>query len=91
MGSGFVFVGIEETDREVVKQKFAELCEQSRYEDGASYSGEIGMFHSIAKWVPGNRTVNEAYEYLEEHHNKWDEAMAVQCDKGWMVGGWVSS
>ena len=53
--------------------------ENSRFEDGVSYSGEIGMLGpNISKWHDLNfKSEAEAEEWLSENHDKWDSAIAV--------------
>ena len=91
MGAELAYITVRTQDKEAVKKRFDDSAEQSRYEDGHLYSGGIGMMHSIAKWVNGDRTQEQAVDFLMENHKKWDDAMAVQFQDGWVVGGWASS
>lgn len=70
--------------------------EQSLYEDGHSYSGEIGMLGTrIASWIDLADTDERAHDYITEKHQKWNPALAVSCirngEKYWVIGGWCSS
>lgn len=66
-------------DKEEIKKQFAEDVMQSLASDGNSYSGEIGMLGSvIISWKAlESGTQDQAEQYIEDHHNKWDGAMAV--------------
>jgi hypothetical protein len=83
-----------------IKQLWTAAVEQSLYEDGHQYSGEIGMLGSkVAKWhepaFEGPDAENQAYTFIEEHHEKWRPALAVSFikngEKYWLIGGWCSS
>jgi hypothetical protein len=104
MGANFVTRTYLTDDKALIRKSFKAEIDQSRVEDGNSYSGEIGMFHGIASWVSSPCDMDESAEsYLEEKHEKWEGAMAVpfhqseaqqkQSGKkiGYIVGGWVSS
>ena len=96
MGACLATTSIKDADRQEVKEEFANRCDQSRYEDGACYSGEIGMFSSVAQWYDKEYTsFNQAEEFMSDNHSKWDEAMAVSYleddQKYWVIGGWASS
>jgi hypothetical protein len=78
-----------------------QLCEDrmedSRYESGHSYSGEIGMAHGI-RWT-GQRFTdrNAAYDWLEDNAEKWGPALGValrDTEAGkttFIFGAWCSS
>lgn len=83
-----------------IKQLWTAAVEQSLYEDGHQYSGEIGMLGSkVAQWhepaFEGPEAENQAYTFIEEHHEKWRPAIAVSFikngEKYWLIGGWCSS
>ena len=83
--------------RNEILDKWKDAVAQSQYEDGNSYSGEIGMFGTnVTKWLDlGFGDSNVADEYLADHHEKWEAAIAVSFYKNdkkyWMIGGWASS
>lgn len=81
--------------KEKVKKMFEDDCDVSRSESGRSYSGEIGMLGTVKQWLDLNLPLTEADEYITEHHQKWDAAMAVSGHrdgkKYWVIGGWCSS
>lgn len=78
MGSAFNVRRYRGTRDEVLKKWNADV-EQAGYEDGHSYSGSIselgGGFHDTGKVFDN---FDDAQAYIEEHHQKWDGAMAVK-------------
>lgn len=79
-----------------IKRLWAEAVEQSLYEDGHSYSGEIGMLGSeVDSWNDLEYSEPDAYAFIEDRHQKWNPAIAVSyLAKGvkyWLIGGWCSS
>jgi hypothetical protein len=82
--------------QDTIKKLWDGAVAQSRYEDGHSYSGQIGMLGGIRSWNDLNLPdMAAADEYISENHEKWQAAMAVSyTDKGekyWLIGGWCSS
>lgn len=81
--------------KEKVKKMFEDDCDISRSESGRSYSGEIGMLGTVKQWLDLNLDGYAVEEYIAEHHQKWDAAMAVSGTikgvKYWWIGGWCSS
>lgn len=82
--------------RERITEMWNAAVEESLYEDGHSYSGGIGMLEGPITWVDKNfSSYEEAEEYIDENHEKWDPAMAVSYTrddgvKFWAIGGWCS-
>lgn len=80
-----------------ITELWKEAVEQSLYENGHSYSGEIGMLGTnIQTWKDLNfGDKNGAGEYIYNHHQKWNAAMSVSYilngEKYWLIGGWCSS
>jgi hypothetical protein len=70
---------VEGTDLEAL---FNDLAEQSRYDSGNSYSGEIGMKISVVLRSDKLMTLKEAEEFAEtdvDNNGKWDkDAFAVK-------------
>ena len=98
MGASTSFLRFPDSQtRKVIESNWAECVEQSRFECGNSYSGEIGMLGTqIAKWHDLNfPTAKGAYDYIETNHKKWNHGIAVSCQfdgaKWWIIGGWCSS
>jgi hypothetical protein len=81
--------------KEKVKKLFEADCQSDAYENGHSYSGTIGMLRTVGKWLDLNLDGYAAEAYIDEHHQKWDAAMAVSGTlkgiKYWWIGGWCSS
>jgi hypothetical protein len=98
---------VEEVKRERgldLRRAFMERAEESRYESGRSYSGEIGMKHEV-KLAPTARPCStlaeartEADRLLEEKHEnyrgKWGPCWAIEVpgeQGGWVFFGWAVS
>ena len=77
--------------------QFASAMDESLYQDGHSYSGEIGMLIGPIDWQDKEfGSWREAEKYLAETQDKFDGPMAVsfvttEGVKGWIIGGWCSS
>jgi hypothetical protein len=87
-----------ERTKQEVATLWREAVEDSQYESGHSYSGCIGMLGCDIDWrgnLPIFKSVDDAAEYIEDNHEKWDGPMAVKfMSEGkeyWMIGGWCSS
>lgn len=91
-------------NKDIVEKLFGQDQQDSAYESGHSYSGCIGVMPSGIKWVGNYKTEEEARTYIEDNHEKWNEAMGASFDKsrlygkriskkwsGYIVGGWCSS
>ncbi len=78
MGGNFDYIEVKDMDREKIAQVWAHQVEQSRYEDGRSYSGQIGMLsEEIGGWHDLGLDYSAAQEWLSDNHNKWEPALAV--------------
>ena len=78
MGANVDYRLYETFDRQKVARLFEDDVDVSQSEDGNSYSGCIGMLHSIGAWVDKQfPSVREAEHYLAENHEKWENAWAV--------------
>jgi hypothetical protein len=97
--------GAIKTEREIraeVTKAFDEARDQAAWENGhGGYSGTIAELHGSITWVDRSlKSDDEAIDYLDEHHRKWDGPMAVSFMyspgkgkrrlKGWVVGGLCS-
>jgi hypothetical protein len=102
MGAAFNFITYSNLPADMLKTRFAQLQEQDRYENGHSYSGGFGMapglrLHSTLEPFP---TKDAAYDYLESHAQKWEDAIGVRyltesdVEGGqlvrWAIGAWCS-
>lgn len=96
MGATTDFRTYKTDDTAVVKKKFASACEDARYEDGhGGYTGTIAEMSGVKTWKDLRLdSRDEAEDYIDENHDKWDDAMAVSyvVDGAvhWIVGGWCS-
>jgi len=87
---------LKDEDRKGIVEKWDSAVEASQYEDGHSYSGCIGMLDGSPQFKDLNlESGDEAEEYIEENHDKYDSPMAVSFTKDnqkyWVIGGWCSS
>ena len=97
MGASFVtlkFLG--EKTRNEVKALFDQAVDQSRYEDGHSYSGCIGMATGLIFEEKTFDNEGEADDFLSEACEKWEEARCVTFlnkDKKatWLIGAMCAS
>ena len=100
MGANFDARGYEGkySFKEVISL-FMDDIEESQWEDGHSYSGCIGMLDGIDKKISKVfDSHDDAYNYIEDNHQKWNGAWAAKFKDsddpsgfGWIVGGWCSS
>ena len=97
MGATTDFRVYKTDSRKKVKSAFRDACEDARYEYGhGGYTGTIAEMSGVGKWKDLKlASVIEAEDYIEEHHEKWEPAMAVSFKLedgtvGWVVGGWCS-
>lgn len=80
--------------KDKIMDRWESACEVSRYEDGHSYSGGIGMLGGSPQWQDKQfETADEAEDFIAENHSKYSAPMAVSYNssKGelyWMIGGW---
>lgn len=68
-------------DQTELKEKFRQVCEQSRIEDGTSYSGCWGMKHNVKVVTSKHTDVDDIIEELEEKVDKWSDALAVKLNE----------
>jgi hypothetical protein len=96
MGAAFVGFTIRHISgvpltKEEVKKSFDEKQEVCRHENGHRYSGGIGMADGIKFVCRTFPADDEAYDWLEEHLEKWGPAQAVKLSNGdWVVGALCS-
>ncbi len=97
MGATTDFRTYKIADKKTVKKKFSKACDDERYESGnGGYTGTIAEMNGVGVWKDLLLPTPEAAEdYIEEHHAKWDPAMAVSFKTedgkfGWVVGGLCS-
>ena len=65
-----------------VRAKFEDIQAQHAHEDGCSYSGQWNMCRGLTFPNPGFKEAlpeKEAYDWLGDHCNKWEDAKAIRC------------
>ena len=78
MGASTDYRVFNHNDKSKIKSDWDASVDQSRNEDGCSYSGQIGMLGSIGSWEDKKfATKEQATDWLLDNHEKWDNAMAV--------------
>lgn len=95
MGASFVAKYIKDCTKEELRLKWKEYVEMLRREYGNnSYNGTLSTCDglTITDGIFTDRA--EAEEYICEHTQKWEEALAVKLinanHNGWIIGGWVA-
>jgi len=78
------------TDKEALAGCRAAI-EESRYEDGHSYSGGIGMADGCRIVGFTFATADEAYDWLEENAEKYGPALGVKLKEGGYAFGALCS
>ncbi len=81
-----------------VRKLFSAAQERDLHENGHSYSGGFGMAAGLNFKLELEEfdTVNDAYDWLEEHCEKWGAAIAVKAKADtpkksrWVIGAWCS-
>jgi hypothetical protein len=65
-------------DKTDIRRRWDSDVEESQHSDGNSYSGCIGMFDSgIAFIREVFDSARQAYDYISENHQKWDNPLGV--------------
>jgi hypothetical protein len=83
--------------KDVIVKIWDDLCEQSRYDHGHSYSGDIGMLRGNIEWHDALLSSrSEASDFISDNHKeKWSPPVAVSFNeegvKFWLIGGWCRS
>ena len=78
MGASTDYRVFNYNDKSKIKSEWDAEVEQSKREDGYSYSGQIGMLGSIGGWKNLKfSTQEQAGDALFELHDKWSDALAV--------------
>lgn len=93
MGASFVTTEFDgKLSKNELRKEFSKYQEQSRYESGHSYSGELGMCEGLLVEDKVFETYNSACDYICDNTHKWEYALAVKIKGGeWVVGGVCSS
>ena len=78
MGASTDYRVFNHNDKPKIKSEWDAEVDQSKNEDGCSYSGQIGMLGSIGSWEDKKFVTKEqAIEWIFDNHDKWNDAMAV--------------
>jgi hypothetical protein len=97
MGANFCTLTFDgELTRDEVRGRFDAAVDQSLYESGHSYSGEIGMATGLMFMSKTFESQQEAYEWVSDAAEKWGPALCVRYkapgDKEfWYIGAMCSS
>lgn len=97
MGANYCSLAFKgDLTKEEVREQFDSAVNESRYESGHCYSGEIGMATGLKFTGREFPTLEEAENYVEDTAEKWEEALCVRyTDKDgvawWYIGAWCSS
>jgi len=101
MGANYVELKLKGSHQQV-RKLFESAQDDDRYENGHCYSGGIGMARGL-KFVSKSFTdEREAAEWIMDHAQKWEEALAVRIGEGgqwstddekqvYLIGAWCSS
>jgi hypothetical protein len=90
MGACFNTMTAKGTPQEV-RKAFEQKQEQDRYENGHVYSGGLGMAPGLTFTNKTFDDTRDAYEWLADHAQKWDNALAVKIGDEYLIGAWCSS
>lgn len=82
--------------KDQLRSVFEAAQQQDRYENGHMYSGGFGMAAGLSITDKKFTGWQEADEYLQEHCQKWENALAVRLEeKGeppvWYIAAWCAS
>jgi len=91
MGASFSYRIYENMSIDKAMKEWSKEVDDSLYESGHSYSGEIGMLQGTVVVKPKIDKLEDAITYIEDHHQKWDSGMCVPISNGCVIGGWCSS
>lgn len=95
MGACFDAAFVNTTDKQAAKERFNDLLEQDRFENGHSYSGTIGMCNGVKFTDETFDSPDAAEDWLEENCAKWGPALGVRVKSdrwdGWFFGAICSS
>ncbi len=68
----------EDAPRDDLKRRFRDACSGARPRDHEGYSGTIAEMCDIAKFFDKEfPSENDAYSFISDNHQKWDDAFAV--------------
>ena len=97
MGANFHWMAIPPgRDRREVKTLFQQARDWDRFENGRFYSGGFGMASGLTFTGDIFKNETEAYDWLSDNAQKWEDALAVQFfdenyNLKWMIGALCAS
>jgi hypothetical protein len=97
MGACYNSARFKDGARQQVLKEWASAVECSQWDDGHSYSGQIGMLDLDPVFVTQVfASADEADDYVEKTHEKWERPLACRYqtkegEAGWVIGGWCPS
>jgi hypothetical protein len=96
LGANFNFLTAKDMPQAELTRKFDDLRQRDLIENGNSYSGSWGMAQGLAFRSEHFASEAAAEEWLSEHAEKWEAALAVTyTDAGgqerYAIGAWCSS
>lgn len=94
MGACSDSIVIEAGSIKELKSKFGDLQEELAYLHGHSYSGTLAECSGIRVVTPccPETEKDKILEWIYDHAEKWEEALAVEIEEGvYLVGGICSS
>lgn len=90
MGAEFQIRGIQFEDKESVSAQYAEYIDALTIEFGTNiYSGQLCTLGKQIEFTNESFSdLEDAAEWIETHHQKWENPLAVKTSVGWLIGGW---
>ena len=77
MGASFNVLTFNTDNQQEIRDQFKALCEEQRQDSHDGFTGTVAELHDIGKWCDLRLTREDAENYLAQHHEKWEDAMAV--------------
>lgn len=93
MGAVFQQLTVDSKDTKKVIAAVNAYIDECQYDFGhAGYTGTFAEVPGVSfpKDAPTFKSVEAASEWLENHAEKWENALAVKFAKGYVVGALVS-
>lgn len=95
MGANYISFNTPIREKKDILSEFQQAQDQDRYENGHCYSGGIGMARGLKFLVSSFSSDQAADEWLVDHCQKWDAALAVVVQKNnqadhYRIGAWCA-
>lgn len=98
MGANFESVYVKGEASQAELHRFFKLEQaQCAWESGHEYSGRLNMCQGLSIVTKVSfETIKLAEDWISEHAEKWEEALAVKAkhkngEPVWVIGGWCAS